>query len=128
MPLQLDNKLENRTIPSPKDQLVSHFDVWRGSETGVGSASITITCPKGTTTRPAQIAIQTLYALGTGGVGTLEIISGTDVILEYNLADGYPIQMNYYPGNVTVEPGEDLTITVTTTADASVAATGVIYW
>lgn len=127
MPLQPDNKLLDHTIPSPTDQLVGHFDPWRGSTLGTTSASLVIACPRGTTTRKAQVALQTLYAHGTGATAKVQIKSGSDVILEYKLADGYPLQMNFFPGNITVEPGEDLTIAVTATAGAAVTATGVIY-
>lgn len=127
MPLQSDNKLLDHTIPSPADQLVSHFDPWRGSNLGSTSATLTITCPAPVGRRKAQIAIQTLYAYGTGSTSKVQIKSGSDVILEYKLADGFPLQLNYFPGNITVEPGETLTIAVTATAGASVTATGVIY-
>lgn len=129
MPLQPDGRLAGRTMPSPTDHLTSHFDVWRASNLGTTTATITVKCPTDYKigTRIPQLAIATLYLTATGNAKA-QIKSGTDVILEYKLESGFPMMLSFYPGNITVEPGQDLTIVVTgASADASVTATGVVY-
>lgn len=130
MPLQPDGRLNGRTMPSPTDHLVSHFDIWRAYNLGSTTASVTVAAPASVHPgRKTQVAIHTLYvtALGTGA--KLTIKSGaTDVILEYKLLDGYPLELNFFPGNITAEPGQDLILEVTgATSAASVTATGVFY-
>lgn len=129
MPLQPDGRLAGRTMPSPADHMVSHFDPWRAFNLGTTTASITVNCPAGTTpTRRTQVAIQTLYATATGSGGKVTVKSASSVIMEFRLESGFPLMLSFYPGNITTEPGEDLTIEVTgATSDASVTATGVFY-
>lgn len=128
-PLQESGLLNDRTMVAQSDHLFAHFNPWRKSDLGDTSASITIPCPAAVSAdRKVQVAVQTLYATATGTGAKVTIKSGTDVILEYLLEDGFPLMMSYYPGNVTVEPGEDLVIEVTGATDnASVTATGVFY-
>jgi hypothetical protein len=129
MPVQDDRKLLDRTKPSPADHMVLHFDPWRAHNLGTTTASITVPCPDIVVgNRRPQVAIQTLYATGTGAGGIVTIASGADTILQYRLMDARPIQLNFYPGNVTIEPGQNLTISIAgATAGASISATGVIY-
>ena len=130
MPRKPDGYMTGRTMPTTNDQLVFHLDPWRASNIGTTSATITIPCPVAIRAgiRVPQVAIATLYASGTGASAKVQILSGADVILEYKLVSGQPMMLPYFPGNITCEPGEDLTITVTgATADASVTATGVVY-
>jgi hypothetical protein len=129
MPIKPNGYLTGRTMPTTNDQLVMHLDPWRASNLGTTTATITVPCPAAPSPggRVPQIAIATLYVSGTGNAKA-QILSGTDVILEYKLSGGQPIMLPYFPGNITIEPGENLTITVTgATADASVTATGVVY-
>jgi hypothetical protein len=129
MPVQSNGKLEGNVKPSPNDQMVSHFDPWRAHNLGTTTATISVPCPQlGGGNRRAQLAIATLYATATGAGGICTILSGSDTIAVYRLADGRPLQMNFFPGNLTIEPTQDLTITVSgATGNASVTATGVIY-
>lgn len=129
MPLQPDGRLNGRTMPSPADHMVSHFDPWRAYNLGTTTASVTVPCPAGSSPkRNAQVAIQTLYATSTGSGGKVTIKSGTDTIMEFRLETGFPLQLSFYPGNITAEPGQNLVIEVTgATSDASVTATGVFY-
>lgn len=129
MPLQPDGRLAGRTMPSPTDHMVSHFDPWRAFNLGTTTATVTVKCPAGATpTRRTQIAIQTLYATSTGSGGKVTVKSATSTIMEFRLESGFPLQLSFYPGNITAEPGEDLTIEVTgASSDASVTATGVFY-
>jgi hypothetical protein len=129
MPVQPDRKLLARTQPSQGDHLVSHFDPWRAFNIGTTTASITVPCPANAVgSRRAQIAICTLYATSVGAGGKVVIRSGNDVIMEYKLTDSRPLQLNFFPGNLTIEPTENLTIEVTgATSAASISATGVIY-
>lgn len=129
MPLQPDRKLEGRTMPSQSDHMVLHFDPWRTHNLGTTSATVTVPCPPlQVGNRRPQIAIATLYATASGAGGICTILSGADTIAVYRLADGVPLQMNFYPGNFTIEPDQDLTVTVSgATGNASVTATGVFY-
>lgn len=129
MALQSNKKLEGNVKPSISDHMALHFDPWRGHTLGTTSAALTIPCPPMKIgNRDPQLALQTLYATATGTAGICTIKSGADTIAVYRLADGVPLQMNFYPGNFTVEPTQDLVIEVTgATGNASVTATGVIY-
>jgi hypothetical protein len=129
MPLQPDGRLDGRTMPSPADHLVSHFDIWRAHNLGTTTAAITVPAPASiSSSRRTQLAIQTLYATAVGSGAKLAIKSGTVTLLEYRLLDGYPLELNFFPGNLTAEPGENLVIEVTgATSNASVTATGVFY-
>lgn len=129
MAVQPDRKLEGRNMPSIHDQLVMHFDPWRTHNLGTTTASVTVPNPDVRVgNRLSQIAIQTLYATATGAGGVLSILSGADTILQFRLADGRPLQINFFPGDITIEPGADLTISIAgATGNASITATGVIY-
>lgn len=129
MPIQPDGRLADRTMPSPADHLVSHFDLWRGHTLGTTTAALTIAAPASIRPgRRTQVAAQTLYATAAGTGAKLTIKSGSDTILEYKLLDGYPLQMNFFPGNLTAEPGQSLVFEVTgASSAASVTATGVFY-
>lgn len=129
MALQPDGRLDGRTMPSPGDHLVSHFDIWRAYNLGTTSASVTVKAPASVSpSRRTQVAVQTLYATATGTGAKLTIKSGSTTVLEYKLLDGYPLELNFFPGNLTVEPGDNLVIEVSSaTAAASVTATGVFY-
>lgn len=129
MPIQPDGTLLARTKPSQSDHMVLHFDPWRAYNLGTTTATITLSCPDVKVgNRRAQIAIHTLYATATGTGGQLAVQSGADTIAVYRLADGVPLQMNFYPGNLTIEPGETLTLAITgASGGASITATGVFY-
>lgn len=129
MPLQSDGRLLSRTMPTPVDHNISHFDPWRGSNLGTTSATLVIPCPKTAVgERKAQLAVSTIYATASGTGAKLQIRSNTDVIMEFKLMDGYPLELSFSPANITVEPWEDLTLAVTgATSNASVSATGVVY-